>query len=687
MTQLATGLSTDIKGVFAAMQGRVYFANDFDTQKVWNPPGSAVDAAGISAPAAAIGAPTAAAGNCTNGAHLVRYRYKNSRTGYYSNPSEAITVTVAGGNGQLTFDITASGGGGDIIRSTDAKVDTIVVEMTPVNSPTYYIAGTTLQTASTIVISKTDATLIQGTNVQAAISEDGFGHETPPLTSIIVSHKGRLFALGASTRTRTSVTLTNASATMSGTNFSTNWAGRTVIISGETTPYGILSVTNSTTLTLTATYGGSTSAAKTVYVVSNTPNRMYWTLPGFPEAWRADERARDCLQNRADEVRGAWSYMGDLFIFGKASCERLSYNTDPGPLEGTFIPVPGTRGCFNQQCLVEAEGVLYAWDRQGMYALAGGVPTDLSGDVMPTLLSLCDFDYHADFHAGYDPVDRQLLFFFVRSGETTPKYAAAYNLDAKEWSLISFRQGITASKAVPDSDGNVRLLLGDENGYTWYFGVDGSFDGVPPASATVVTTSGTPTQTSVTVTGTTLPTSPSLAGVVAYDPATGYTATVASNTGTVLTLTSPGFTSAPATATEIWLGSIHTELKSKWWSAAGAHDKKRPYLRLSLYPGTATGKLRIYLYKDFGASPVNVGTYSSVDGVTMATTYISVDLDGGSGEGYVDIPMPSDYARYWQWKIISDRPDGSFRLLNCEFVIKSIEHTTKAGVSAEARGE
>lgn len=691
MTQISSGLSTDVKVVFGAMQSRVYAADDFDSMKVWNPPSSSIDSAGISAPAAAIGTPTTAAGNCTNGNHLVRYRYKNSKTGYYSDPSAAITVAVAGGNGQLTFTITASGGGGKIIRSTDTKVDTVVVEMTPVNSPTYYIAGTTLQTAGSIVISMADSSLIQQTNVQAVISDDGFGHEPPPLCAIVVPHKGRLFGIGATTRTRSSVTLTNGSATMSGANFSTNWAGRVVVISGETTAYEILSVTNSTTLTLTTNYAGSTSAAKTVYIVSKTPNRLYWTLPLFPEAWRVLSRARDCLQGKSDEVKGAWSYLGDLFLFGRASCERLSYTTDPGPLDGQFIPVPGTRGVFNQQCLVEAEGVLYAWDRQGIYALAGGTPKHLSANIDPTLVSMADFSYYADFHAGYDPVDRTLMFFFVRSGDTVPKYAACLSLETGEWSIASFRQGITASKAISDSNGQVRLLLGDENGYTWFYGVDGSYDGVASTSPTVVTTSGAPTQTSVTITGATLPTgSTTLAGVIAYDPTTGYTAVIASNTASVITLTAPGFTSAPATASELWLGSIPVDVRSKWWAdQRGPADKKRPYLRLSVFPGAATGKCRVYLYRDFSSTPTSVGTNSTglPDGVTANSTYLEIDLDGGSGDGYVDVPMPSEYARWWQWRITSDRPDGAFRLLNCEFIVKDLEHNVRGGGDEEARGE
>lgn len=679
MTTLASGLSTDINGCFASMQGRAYFANDFDSMKVWNPPGGSIDSAGITGPTAAILAPTVAVGVTKSGDHLVRYRHKNSRTGYYSNPSDAITVTVSGGNGQLTFSITALGSGGAIIRSTDSKVDTIVLEMAPVNSPTYYVAGTALQTSASIVISMADTTLIQQTNVQSIISTDGFGHEPPPLGAVIISHKGRLFLLGTSTRTRTSVTMTNGSATVTGTNFSTNWAGRIFIVSGETTGYEIASVSSSTTMALTVAYAGTTAATKSISVASKTPNRIYWTAALYPEAWKPLERARDCLQNKADEVRGAYSYLGDLFIFGRASSERLSYSADPSTLEGVFIPLPGTRGVFNQQCLVEAEGTLYAWDRQGIYGIAGGVPDHISNDIDTYLLSNVDFSQYAQFHAGYDPIDRVLMFFYVAQGDTVPKWGAAHDLDTEQWFLVKFNQGITASRALADSQGQVRLMLGDANGYTWFYGIDGGFDGVPPTSPTVVTTSGTPTVTSVTITGSTLPTgTTTLAGVVAYDPATGNTAVISSNTATVMTMASPGFTAAPASGVELWLGPITTDLRSKWWSGPGPIVKKRPVCRLWLYPGSATGKLRLYIYQDFAIYPSTVGTTANAlpDGVSAVGSYFSINLSGGgNNDGYIDVPMLSDASRWWQWRIVSDRPDGAFRLLNVEFIAQQSPQT------------
>jgi hypothetical protein len=96
-----------------------------------------------------------------------------------------------------------------------------------------------------------------------------------------------------------------------------------------------------------------------------------------------------------------------------------------------------------------------------------------------------------------------------------------------------------------------------------------------------------------------------------------------------------------------------------------------------LFPGTATGKLRLYSYQDYALFPSTVGTTTNElpEGVFARGTYFDVDLDGGNADGYVDIPMLSDASRWWQWRVTSDRPDGAFRLLNVEFLVQPSQQT------------
>jgi hypothetical protein len=670
MTTLASSLSTDVKGCFAAMQGRPYFVNDFDVMKVWNAPKATADDAGITAPAGTIGAESAAGGSTTNGSHEVRYRYRNSKTGYVSNPSGQRTVTVTGGNGQLTFSI---GGGLDIEQSADAKVDTIVVEMTPVNSGDFYVAQTCANSASSVVVNIPDTSLIQQQLVKSTTGD--FGHEKPPLFAILVAHRGRFFGFGTTTRTRSSVTFTNGSATVTGANFSTSWVGRLIRAAGSAVAYEITAVAGAGSLTIASTFAEATTTA-TASIFSKFPNRGYWTAALYPEAWKPLEQARDFLQNKADQITGALSNGSDIFLFGSRSAERFSYNVDPAVGDGQTMPIPGDRGVFNQRCLVQSEGEWYAFDRQGIYQVSPSAPSHVSGPVDATLTELVDFDYQDSFHGCWDPVDRLLCWFFVRAGDTSPKYAVIMEKDTGRWYFHRYLMGITGSAVVATSDGQVRMMLGDENGYTWFAGIEDSFDGVPPSSSTVLTTSGTPTTTAITVTNT-LPTgSTTLAGVTVYDPVRGNTAVIASNTATDLTLAGGGLATAPSTGQELWIGVIPVELRTKWLAGQSLDTKKRPvYLSVKLYPGATTGRLRVYYYLDFAVNPFTWTKGSAdtfPDGVTITNgaTYAEVALSGGATttDGQVSVPVPGNFWRALQVRITSDRPDGALRILDFGFV-------------------
>jgi hypothetical protein len=166
-----------------------------------------------------------------------------------------------------------------------------------------------------------------------------------------------------------------------------------------------------------------------------------------------------------------------------------------------------------------------------------------------------------------------------------------------------------------------------------------------------------------------------MAGVVAVNPANGETAVIASNTSSTLTLTSPGFTTAPATGLELFCGGIPWEYETKWFTLGG--DDMRPvYLSMHVHPSSATGKCRIYVYKNWSDTPETLtrmagdvfpdGTTVG-DGAVTSSTYMTVDLDGGDGDGVLMVPLPCEWAKHWKARLVCDRPDGEIRLLDLSF--------------------
>lgn len=667
MTTLLTGLNTTVRGCFCAINGRLYFTNGFDRVQVMTPD---VDYnAGITGPTGVIGAPSAtAAGNTTNGTHLIRYRYRDSRTGYVSNPSNAASVTVSGGNGQLTYNI-----GGPITASADAKADTIIVELTAVNGGAYYVAATASNAAASVVVSITDANLTQQTNAAiygSAETFDLFGNEAPPSWAVMIAHRGRSI-VGVDQPYVISGAFVNATNTINGTGYSTQWVGRLVQASGDTASYEISAATT-TVLTLTAVYAGTT-ATKSATVYAKLPNRIYYSRAGFPESFFVSMFARDVLQGRGDRLVAMYSRRDAAYLLGKYSTDRLVFTTDPSAVSSSLLPVQAMRGVFNQRCLVEADGEVYAWDRQGIYRL-GESPVHMSNDVDALLRSYVNYSYVVQFHGAFEPVDRILSWWFVKQGDTVPKYAVCLELDSGRWSFGRWRQGITSSAVIPSSDGQVRAWVGDENGYLWAWGMDASFDGVPPTCPAVVTVNAGATATVIPVVET-LTTSPDVAGASLYFPLTGEVGIVQSNTASQITMTS-ALSMTPPLSVELWLGTIPFEYRTKWFTAQGGMaTKKRPvYFGVSVFAGSSTGKLRVYFYVDQGETPVALSAdgYSSYpDGVSInvAGSYVEIDLDGGSGDGFVSCPVPATWERTIQARLISDKPDGELRIVDATFLV------------------
>ena len=194
MTLLKSDLSPNHRAYTAEYRRLGYVNNGWDRMVRWNGRAGTAVQAGIEGPSQALDSwtptPSTAAGDTSPGVHVVRYRYLDSKTGYVSNPSEEREVDVASGAEELTFNINTSGAT-NIIRSTDAKVDKIVIEMTTVDGPEFFKATEVLNTASTVVVDIIDADL-----EVKFLSWPDDGHDPPPVAKYVVSHRERLWLFG-----------------------------------------------------------------------------------------------------------------------------------------------------------------------------------------------------------------------------------------------------------------------------------------------------------------------------------------------------------------------------------------------------------------------------------------------------------------------------------------------------------
>lgn len=674
---LKAGLGTTAdniqRGSFARYGSRMYFCNGFDAPVVFES-GSNTSPRdmGITAPAGTIGAPsTGAAGSNDNGIHRFRYRYFDGNTGYYSDPSIALEVTVAG-NTKLTFGI---GVADDIVTPSQANVDTIKVEETVVSGTEYYVAATVNRNAdgtwpASVEIDISDLALQEQPTLGS-----GTGNAPPPLFDWMIEHRGRLFGIGADTVTLTDANPTNGSATVTsaGNAFSTEWAGRLMTFANATDStkrYRIASVASAGSLTLSSNFAG-TGGAQGASVFSGNPDRLYWSGAGLPEGWDATTNARDVLQGESDVPAGMASYQTDLYLMGQRTMRRLMYDSDPG--FGQLDKLPTDMGIWNQRCLVVADGQLYGWGRNGAWAIQGIMPRHISKRVDSTVRGRYDASQYKSFHGVFDPVEREITWWYVPASGSTPTEGICLDVDSGKWSLRQFSQGIIGSASVTDATGESWALLADSNGYSWFL-KQGLFDGIESGEETVFTVD---VGASTTVVPVLEAVQADAVGVYAYRVSDGTYRQITSNTTSSFTVTTP-WASAPAHGETFYLGVIDSQFQSKWSAEPDPDEKKRTQRAgWSFIPDDADGEFRVYYYADFSATSklvTKLATDKLPNGVsiTNGASFLTVSFDiDDNPDGYVPAPSPSDYHRFWAVKMQCLKPKGTLKLYGYKIGVES----------------
>jgi hypothetical protein len=579
-TSLATGL-TAVRGTFALANGALYYANGTDAVRVIYRGDQASVAAGIVAPASAPTAGTPAAGVVTAGVHLIRFRWKNSATGYYSNPSPALSFAAAGSeNIPLTLGTTA-----------DAKVDKMVIEMTEVDGSTFYVVDT-VNDGSAYTINIADSALNQQQLADVYAAPDGFGHEPPPSgLRVITSSRNRIFGLDAT-------------------------------------------------------------------------GTLYWSRAAYPEAFNVLEWSQRVFSNGGDKAVALGNFMSDIYVFGQRSMARLVYNGDPS--SGMFAQMPTSFGVWNQNCVVEVEGSLWGWGRQGIFRITEIQPKFMSAPVATTLRTDPDVTAADAFFAFYDTQERVLWFCYKAIGDTGVRRAVCYDLQTREWHRRTLRHQINHAIIAGDATrDDYAYLADDDGGYTWRL-EDDRFDGVPTSMPNGVITSDVGSSTTVI---NTLESVADVVGAILYDPSNGEERRITGSTASTVTLAS-ALTNAPVVGSQYWIGSIPVMYRSQWVPVSYVYEGRRPsYLELLHLSTTSGVVMDVTYYVDYSATPTTwtrVADDAMMNGLTITNgaTYATQDVSAGKNT----VPVPADFSLTLQFKLDQAKPLGTFRLLNASFL-------------------
>ena len=683
-TTTSTGISATHRYHPTEYKHYAYLANGWSRPVRWNGIENTTYQVGIEPPSQSFNSwqPTpdqGTVGDVGLGVHLVRYRYKDSSTGYVSNPSEEREVVVATSAKTLKFYIGSAGGSNtNIRRSDDGKVDKIVIEMTTAGGVDFYVAAEIEN-----VPGKTSTDLDGIVNISDAALASSFlpwpdlGHEPPPITKYLHAHKRRLWAFGQVGHSTGTINITSGNNYAVGT--LTEW-NETVLgsssvpsdvkwflkVDGDSEEYEISRYDSSTSrIYFTTNYSGTTDSSAT-YKIGTRANVIWVSTAGFPEGFTPLKYMETPQGLFSGSLTGGIGYNNSMVFFTQHSMFKLGWDQDP--LVDPFMTNISTKhGALSQRVIVEVEGRIYAMDQQGIHVWSGGFP-ELISKPIESLFENMNFALKENFHASYFPRLRAIRWFTCNAGDSS-NFSSNYiqfDIDTGNWSTGQYYQGISESRLVPWVDGTTRVLYGDENGHTWVADY-GDSDGV---SSTYSHLTVGPSSTTTTIRPTvSLPNSNvGLSGVFVHWVEGNETREIKASNDILFTMM-PGFSTTPSDGDTIWVGPIPSKLKSKAFTARrSSRKKKSKYLTLQFQPTTRAGTLQVRTYEDYSSTKKQWRSGgNNIDGVTWpATAGSDWVVDTSFSAGVVDIPIGSEFRRTFEIEIEIIEPDVPLEILSIE---------------------
>ena len=649
----ASGLDTVHIGNAVAINRDAYWGNGFDPCKVWDGFADIRDI-GLTSYDATPSAADGAAGAVTAGVHLIRLRYMRGPAEYPGDASPSYSYTAPGSK-KVSI---------PVIGTSAAGVDTIVIEMTTAGGATYYEAARVANTSTTITTNPSDTTLAAN-----GIGFDAYGHYGPRPGSVLLEHKGSLMVGVPAIHSDGTVQVSGTTVIGTGTNWKSavgdDWW---FLASGQTVASRISTYNSGTSVTLEATATIATGATYKMW--SPQQNKIELSKPLYPESFgdaNGARRQQEVLQGKSDVLKSFISWNGYVIIFGDHSMERWTWTQDYA-IDGQIYQIPGSRGTVNSKTVQNIEGVLFSWDKLGMFRWAGGAPESISNDI-DNMFDNVNWAQISKFHSVFDP-DRRLLMWFCATGShTEPRTAFVYNVDEGMWHTRAYDFGWTAATVGPDNLGFQRPYFCDENGFTWFDGI-GHRDGYHPTGSVTLTVDSGSTATSVTLgrTDTIYHKGGSgMAGVPCYWDEGAVTFWPTSNNATGNTIhPASALASAPSTGDTIWAGTTNFRFRSMAYNLGGTDNEQHGrYLGLDFLPTPNAQYLKVRMYPNFATAPrTDWATVSDgQEGVAYTEGNADVVVDLSTVSGNVKIALSDEWNEYITFEFEVDTPDVRMALL------------------------
>jgi hypothetical protein len=199
----------------------------------------------------------------------------------------------------------------------------------------------------------------------------------------------------------------------------------------------------------------------------NSPNRLKFSEYNEPESCPDINQINIQTNVKGhDHITALIPYGSSLGVMQTRHSYRLSYVSQP--IIDANVQIAAYRGCLNQRCWDEFEGLVYCMDTQGVYAM------DASGQVQPLSLGIrslfddkIDFAQDDWFSVTADRKTRCLRVAVRFKGDGPGKYPTrmlCFSFDAQGWWEERYPAALVGSATVRDAAGVSRCLYGGPEG-------------------------------------------------------------------------------------------------------------------------------------------------------------------------------------------------------------------------------